>query len=146
MITNERQFRISKAQLAKVKKTIGAFNLDAVARRVGSRVLARAELDALRSEEAELREQLHEYEVLKSGTIVVLRARNLEELPSILIRGRIARGYSQRQLAERLGISEQQIQRYESEEYASASLRRVAEVADALGLDFSEEAELRRSV
>jgi hypothetical protein len=37
-------------------------------------------------------------------------------------------------LAERLGLKEQQIQRYEATNYASASLSRVQQVARALGL------------
>ena len=41
-----------------------------------------------------------------------------------------------------LGLKEQQIQRYESEEYATANLRRLAEVAEALNLNISEVAEL----
>ena len=43
-------------------------------------------------------------------------------------------GLSQKELAKRLGIKEQQLQRYEATEYAPASLRRVIEVTKALGL------------
>ncbi|MCK4786443.1 MAG: ImmA/IrrE family metallo-endopeptidase, partial [Desulfobacteraceae bacterium] len=48
-----------------------------------------------------------------------------------------------RQLADAIGLKEQQIQRYEAEEYASANLRRLAGVSDALGLNISEIAEFR---
>jgi len=74
--------------------------------------------------------------------VTVLKAQSLSELPGILIKARIARGLSQRDLAETLGLKEQQIQRYESEEYATANLRRLAEVAEALRLNISEVAEL----
>ena len=66
------------------------------------------------------------------------------ELPGILIRGRIARGLSQGQLAEKLRMKEQQIQRYESEGYGSARLRRLTKIAEALGLNIREVAEFRR--
>ena len=39
----------------------------------------------------------------------------------------------QKSLAGRLGLKEQQIQRYEASEYASASLARVRSVAEVLG-------------
>jgi len=143
MITNERQYRITSAQVEKLKTAIDGFNEKAVAQRTKSKVLAKAEIEALRSEYESLSMQLHEYEALKSGTIEVLKASSLEELPTILIRARIARGLSQRQLAEALGLKEQQIQRYEAEEYASANLPRLAEVAKALGLNISEVAKLR---
>lgn len=143
MITNERQYRITNAQLEKLKEAIDTFNIKAVAKRTKSKVLAKAELEALGSEYVILSSQLHEYEALKSGTIEVLKASTLEKLPSILIRARIAKGLSQRQLADNIGLREQQIQRYEAEEYASANLRRFAEVANALGLNISGIAEFK---
>jgi len=146
MITNERQYRISKAQLSRLRQAVEAFNLKESATRVGADVLAKAELEALRSEEEVLSEQIREYGALKSGALTVLKAATLEELPGILIRARIAQGLSQRELAQILGVKEQQVQRYESEEYASASLRRLAEVANALHLNISEVAELKPQV
>lgn len=143
MITNERQYRITSAQLEKLKMAIDTFEIKAATERTKSKILAKAELEALRSEYENLSMQLLEYETLKSGTVEILKAANLEEVPSILIRARIVKGFSQRQLAEAIGLKEQQIQRYEAEEYASANLQRLAEVANALGLHISEVAEFR---
>ncbi len=143
MITNERQYRITNAQLEKLKRTIDTFNIKEATKRTKSKILAKAELEALESEYVILCSQRHEYETLKSGAIDILKAYSLEELPSILIRARIAKGLSQRQLADTIGLREQQIQRYEAEEYASANLRRLAEVANALGLNISEIAEFK---
>jgi len=144
MITNERQYRVSKAQLSNLEKAAEVFDLDETAERIGSKVLAKAELEALRSEVEILSAQLREYEALKSGMVTVPKTANLDELPSIFIRARIAQGLSQRGLADKLGLKEQQIQRYESEEYASASLRRLSKIADALKLSISEVVELRQ--
>lgn len=143
MITNERQYRITSVQLEKLKTAIDTFEIKAATERTKSKILAKAELEALRSEYENLSMQLLEYETLKSGTVEILKASNLEEVPSILIRARIAKGFSQRQLAEAIGLKEQQIQRYEAEEYSSANLQRLAEVANALGLHISEVAEFR---
>ncbi len=143
MITNERQYRITSNQIEKLKKTIDTFDFKAATGRAKSKILAKAELEALRSEYENLSAQLYEYETLKSGTIEILRASSLKELPYILIRARIAEGLSQRQLADAIGLKEQQIQRYEAEEYASANLPRLTEVAKALGLNISEIAELK---
>jgi HTH-type transcriptional regulator/antitoxin HigA len=74
----------------------------------------------------------------------VLKAESLDELPNVLIRARIARGLSQRELADALGLKEQQIQRYEAEQYASAALRRLIDIANALNLSISEVAALGR--
>jgi HTH-type transcriptional regulator/antitoxin HigA len=56
----------------------------------------------------------------------------LEALPEMLTEERIRLGLTQKQLADKLGLKEQQIQRYESSRYQSASLRRLQEVAKAL--------------
>ncbi|MFC1782422.1 helix-turn-helix domain-containing protein [Planctomycetota bacterium] len=143
MITNERQHRINIAQREKLKKVIDTFDIKAATKQVKSKILAKAELEALQSEYENLSLQLDEYETLKSGAIEILKASTLEGLPSILIRARIAKGLSQRQLAEVIGWKEQQIQRYEAEEYASANLRTLTKVADALSLNISEVAGFR---
>jgi transcriptional regulator with XRE-family HTH domain/Zn-dependent peptidase ImmA (M78 family) len=64
----------------------------------------------------------------------VITVNSFGELAEGLIKARIAGGLSQRALAERLGLKEQQIQRYEAERYASASYQRLREIADALGV------------
>jgi len=142
MISNERQYKITKRQLSKLSQAIAEFNLLTTAQRVGSEILATAELDALKSEAENLYNQLLEYEHLKSGTDIKLRALSLAELPRILIEARIIQHLSQRELADLVGLKEQQIQRYESEEYSSASLRRLLEIAEALKITVTEIAEI----
>jgi transcriptional regulator with XRE-family HTH domain len=65
---------------------------------------------------------------------LALRLASLEELPQALIQARIARGLSQKELADRLGLKEQQVQRYEATNYASAKLAMLEQVMRALGL------------
>lgn len=54
-----------------------------------------------------------------------------------------ARGWTQRQLADQLGIAEQQVQRYEAAGYRSASLARICDVAAALDVTITERVSLR---
>src|ERR1019366_3162994 len=68
----------------------------------------------------------------------VIEAQSIEDLPRALIRARIALGMSQKELAEKMGLKEQQIQRYEATEYSAASLTRIREVGEALGIRISE--------
>ena len=58
----------------------------------------------------------------------------MDELPRTLIEARIASGMTQAELASRLELKEQQIQRYESSDYRSASLTRILEIATTLGV------------
>lgn len=145
MIANERQYKITKTALERIRESIDRFDIDKAHRSIGDRTLAKAQLDALESESDVLADQIKEYEILKSGSVEDFRTESLQELPSVLVKARIAKGMSQRQLAERVGIKEQQIQRYEADSYSAASLRRIIEVADALGLRVSKHARLEDS-
>ena len=142
MITNERQYKITKSALAQLDESIKRFDIENASKSIGNRTLAEAELRGLESEREVLSDQLKDYELLKSGAVKQFEAQSLEELPDLLVKARISKGLSQRDLAERLSLKEQQIQRYESEKYAAASLRRIVEIADALGLNISKHARL----
>jgi ribosome-binding protein aMBF1 (putative translation factor)/adenylate kinase family enzyme len=138
VIKNERQYRITKSQAEKFENAIG----DLESARADPRVhpkLRQAQIDALRSQWTELHEELEEYESLRSGKRRVLQLRSFGDLPRALIQARIASGMSQEDLASRLGIKPQQIQRYEATDYLSASLSRVSEVVQTLGVQVQED-------
>ena len=139
MIKNERQYQITLTQARKLK---GAVDL-LIKHKPGKGVhpsLHKAQVDGLRSQLADLELEIKEYEALRAGRISRLKMQSLDDLPRALIQARVAAGLSQKDLAERLGVKEQQIQRYESTDYASASLARVREVARAVGLKVKAQA------
>jgi ribosome-binding protein aMBF1 (putative translation factor) len=139
MIRNARQYRITQAQVAKLEQALA--QVMAGEERVAfiHPRLRQAERDALQSQITDLREQLAEYDALRTRKRPVLHLKSFEELPRALIQARIAAGISQKELGKRLGLKEQQIQRYEATDYASASLARVHAVIRALGLQVHEE-------
>jgi transcriptional regulator with XRE-family HTH domain/Zn-dependent peptidase ImmA (M78 family) len=137
MIKNERQYRITKAQATRFETALVQFMRESTVKSADAEahpLLRKAQEDALKSQLDELREQLEEYEALRSGDRTVLEVNSFDELPRALIQARIASGMSQRDLGERLGLKEQQIQNYEATEYASASLERITKVVHALGI------------
>lgn len=130
MIKNERQYRITKAQAEGLSRTLES--LSEVPEGVHPLII-KAQKDALGSQIEELQGELRDYESLLSGGFRTDELQSISYLPAMLIKARIAQGLSQKDLARRLGLKEQQIQRYEATEYASASLTRIKEVAGALG-------------
>jgi transcriptional regulator with XRE-family HTH domain len=86
---------------------------------------------------AELAASVAVYEALRTAGGLSLELNSLEDLGRALVKARIARGWTQAQLAQELGMPKQQVQRYEATAYASASLGRIAQVADALGMTFT---------
>ena len=132
MIKNERQYRITKAQAARFARTLESLERDPTEAPGVHPRIAQAQRDALRSQLADLNQELREYESLQAGGFDLDQLNAVSALATDLIKARIARGLSQRELAEQIGLKEQQIQRYEATEYSSASLARIKEVADAL--------------
>ncbi|MBD2580115.1 helix-turn-helix transcriptional regulator [Oscillatoria sp. FACHB-1406] len=57
------------------------------------------------------------------------------ELPKVLIGARIAAKMTQKELAQRLGLSEQRIQQYEDSDYQCASWLEIIDVTEALAID-----------
>ncbi len=138
MIKNERQYRITRAAAEKFAATLAELKVSSGGQSTDPRV-RKLQAEAVESQLADLHEELQEYEALKSGAVGTIRVDTLADLPQGLIKARIASGLSQKELAERLSLKEQQIQRYEAEDYASASFHRLLEVARALELTVKEE-------
>jgi DNA-binding Xre family transcriptional regulator len=86
----------------------------------------------MQSQLESLQRELTEFSDLKAGHIPSPDLGYISVIPRDLIRARIASGLSQKELAERLGMAEQQIQRYEAIEYESVSLARISQIAEAL--------------
>jgi ribosome-binding protein aMBF1 (putative translation factor) len=142
MITNERQLKITRSQAAQFEKTLAELENRKDEPTTLSPLLQQAQRNALSSQLESLRAEISEYESLKAGRQRVFEVASFAELPQTLIKARIAQGMTQKDLAERLGLKEQQIQRYEGTGYASASLQRVQQVIEALQVQVSERVSL----
>jgi ribosome-binding protein aMBF1 (putative translation factor) len=120
MIKNERQYRITKAHAQRFEQAIA--DLQATPKPAIHPKLRKAELDGLRSQRQDLERELRDYEELRSGKRRAIPLDSIEDLPKTLIQARIAAGLSHEELARRIGLKPQQIQRYEATNYQSASL------------------------
>lgn len=136
MIKNERQYRITKAQadkfadaIRRVEKTPSSANP----------LVIKASREALESQLTDLHAEIEEYERLLTGDIHLVEVESFQELPTALIRARIAAGLSQKDLGERLDMKEQQIQRYEATDYAGASFSTLSAIVNALGVSMRED-------
>ncbi len=135
MIKNERQFRITNAQAENFRKAVSELQSKLEKESEANKQLRlRLQLSAIASQLTDLEEALREYESLQHKRNESLEITSLAELPSVLIKARIASGLTQKQLADKLGIKEQQVQRYEATDYAGANLQRIQQVIEALGV------------
>ncbi|GJJ16329.1 XRE family transcriptional regulator [Mycolicibacterium mageritense] len=130
MIRNERQYRVTLAQRKNLEAQLSEpTNIDV------PEWVTTANRDAIRSQIADLDTEIEEYLALRDGPPdAISEVGDVSELPRALVRARIASKLTQRELAERLHLREQQIQRYEANDYAGASIGRIEEVMRALGV------------
>lgn len=78
--------------------------------------------------------ELAEYENLSSRNLQVLEI-NTNELQKAIVSFRIASGLTQKKLADKLEIQEQQIQRYEQNDYLTASFERIIQILQTLEVE-----------
>lgn len=136
MIRNEQEYQEAVTRLhqeserfKKQKSKLQSMNLskDEV-----KRVLA-----PVRSFHEQLKEEVASYERLKRGEFEELH--NFDGVGRLLIALRIAKGITQRDLAERLGVHESQVSRDERNEYHGVTVDRANRVLEALGVDLRSE-------
>lgn len=103
--------------------------------------IAMSPLQAMRDQ---LQGELDWFEQARRGAIRPIPS--LSNIGLSLIALRIARGLTQRQLAERLGVNEAQVSKDERNEYHGVSVERAQRVLDALDGEVTVSVRLRASV
>ena len=96
-------------------------------------VIQKAMIEGIRSQMADLEQELAEYDRLKN-TLAPIIMHSFADLPQVLIQARIMRGYTQKEFAKLLDMKEQQVQRYEAQEYSGVKLERLVHMGEALGV------------
>lgn len=137
MIKNQRQYAITSKQVKLFEEALTRWSPESAPAGMEP-VIHQAQRDGLESQLESLRTQLSEFETLQKGDIGLISLQSLDELPLGLIKARIARGLTQKELAERVGVKVQQVQRWESEDYENVSFNSMIDIAHALELDISE--------
>ena len=134
MIKNKKQLTQSKEQLLRVKNLAEKYN-DATT------ITDKAQYGSLECRIIDLEDEISEYEnLLKNGINGLIF--NLSNVEKAIVSLRIASKLTQKELAEKLGVAEQQIQRYENQDYLKASFERIIQIisvlTDKLNLSFVE--------
>jgi ribosome-binding protein aMBF1 (putative translation factor) len=134
VIANERQYRITKAWLRRFEDAVGSYEPSE-----GVDPQMKEVMDAAHQGQAEtLGDEIRHYERLREGRFEERELDSLEELPAAMIEARIAAGLTQKELADRLGLHEQQIQRWEANRYSGVGVARLQEVVEATGMHVRE--------
>ncbi|MHC1623500.1 MAG: helix-turn-helix domain-containing protein [Candidatus Methanospirareceae archaeon] len=131
MIRNEAEYKKAVERIREEASRIEAQKAELAAMGLTPDQVTRA-TDPLISFHLQLVEEVNSYERLKRGEFDPIM--NLGGLGTLLIAMRIAKGISQKELAERLGVHESQVSRDERNEYHGVTLERAQRVLEALGV------------
>jgi transcriptional regulator with XRE-family HTH domain len=129
MIKNDKQYQVTKSRLKDFKT-----ELTLLIKQDFDPLLKELHIGAVESQIADFENEILEYERLKEGSINSISINNLSDLYKVLIKARIAHNWTQADLAKKLELKEQQIQRYESTNYSTASLDKLIEIAEVLDI------------
>lgn len=137
MIKDEKQYKFTRELAREFEESIAALERDEVRKKNDSdgweliRGSLKCHLDKLKSEIAE-------YEMLIShdrSTPIILKLDDIDYLAQILIKARMAAKLSQKELADLAGLTEEQIKRYEDNDYEDARFMDVKSVIYALEIE-----------
>ncbi len=131
MIKNEKQYGVTKNNLKKFQNALKVIIESANSK---NPLLLKLQVNSIQSQIDIFEEEIETYEGLKNGIITNV-SRGFEYLSYGIIESRIAKGYNQKQFADLLKTSEQQVQKYESENYSNISLKRLQEIVVVLDVN-----------
>jgi HTH-type transcriptional regulator / antitoxin HipB len=128
MIQNEHQYKITQGEIKKLQQVLAKILEQ-------SEIMSAQQLAAMQNsfqtQIDRMQAEIKEYNGLKVGKVEITMA-SIEDLPKVLIQKRIGLGMTQKELAAKLGIKEQMVQRYEASSYESIGFQRLTEVWNAL--------------
>ncbi len=132
MIRNENEYREAVTRLDEEQKRIESQKAELEKMGLSAADVKRA-IDPIQFFHLQLQVEVESYQRLKRGEFDEIW--NLQGLGQLLISARIARGLTQRQLAEKLGVNESQVSRDERNEYHGVTLDRAARILGLLGVE-----------
>lgn len=134
VILNERESREARATVAELERALSSEKaFEPIVAGFPPQVVVGFR-KALAAEKSELVAMLSAYEKAKTGNYAELKQRAGDDPGLVLIVARIAEGLTQKDLAWKLGLKEQQVQRYEADRYRSISLSNYQKIAMILGV------------
>ncbi len=139
MIRNDKEYKEAVSRIREEKDRLAKQSEELEKTGLGPDEIKRV-LDPVRSFHEQLAEEVRSYERLCRGDFDEIS--NFRGLGQLLVSVRIARGLTQRALAERLGVHESQVSRDERNEYHGVTMDRASRILEAIGVEIRSRVEM----
>ena len=133
MIKNEKQYKITKKHLLGIYDDMKRINDSYDPVPAQKRLI----LVSLATMKEQMESEMRVYELLKASKSNILKSRSLTELPSLITEYKIALGLTQKEFSKKIGMKEQQLQRYEAENFQGISFKNLIKILHAMGLEIT---------
>jgi DNA-binding Xre family transcriptional regulator len=133
MIKNEKQYKITKRKLQEFTEAILKKQSSQGPLSVQDKLII-VSLQVMREQ---FENEIAAYEYLKTNTSSLLNERSIDELPELLIEYKVQAGLTQKEFSKKIGMKEQQLQRYEAENFNSISFKNLLKILHAIGLEIT---------
>lgn len=130
MIRSEKEYKETQRLQAEQRERIEQMRRSLFKEGLTSEQVERA-IEPLLTFHLQLQEELDAYEDWKRGNFKHIQG--LEDIGVLLIAVRVYLDLTQRELAEKLGVSESQVSRDERNEYHGITVERAGRILDAMG-------------
>lgn len=132
MIKNQKQAAMVKKEIVGTVDLLA--DMDKISKEQKLDLKQQLQYAVLKSQIEELNLEIDEYEHLTSTNLASLEIKT-NDLQKAIVSFRIASGLTQKDLADKLEIQEQQIQRYEQNDYLTASFERIIQILNILEVE-----------
>ena len=140
MIKNEKQYKITKKKLQGIYEDIDRIKDSREPIPAKDRLI----LVSLMMMEEQMEAEIEAYDLLKAREPTLLEERSIDDLPALLIEFKIRSGLTQKDLSRKIGMKEQQLQRYEAENFNSISFKNLLKILHAMGLEVTVKGTIAR--
>jgi DNA-binding Xre family transcriptional regulator len=131
MISNEKQYKISRKRRADTLLKIAEVKNDTRFEPLRNKLI----LASLNNQVKQLQEEIVQYESLKKKKVFPIKERPLAQLPQMITEYKIANGFTQKELSKKLGMKEQQLQRYEANRFKGISFDSLLQMISAMDVN-----------
>lgn len=132
MIKNQKQAVIVRKEINDLNALLAEMDSISVEEKLDFK--QQMQYNVLKGRIEDLSAEVEEYESLTSDGLRVLEL-TTSDLQKAIVSFRIASGLTQKDIADKLEIQEQQIQRYEQNDYLTASFERIIQILQTLDVE-----------
>lgn len=141
MIKNQDEYTITQQWVQQFEGSLAQLERNENEKAINDPELRQIYLNEIERKLEDLKKNLQEYQNLTSHdprTPILFKIDEINQLPELLIKSRIAAKLSQKELADLAGLTEEQIKQYEEKDYEDASFLDVLGVFEALDIQIQQ--------